>query len=178
MKIVVCAPAGVGKTELLDRITKSKFQTDYKLTVGVDIRTIDIELENEVYVLSVWDLGCTDRFEFVRSTFYKNADGAILIFDPEQPDTWNGLIEWRKELYQHAGQIPFLLVANKSELIEEHENDTEANFPREYANSENGIYVQVDMQNYYALTKGLEELVQKIIVSDAWVNKFKKKHPG
>jgi len=176
MKIVVCAPAGVGKTELLDRITKSNFQSDYKLTVGVDIRTIEIELVDEVYVLSVWDLGCSDRFEFVRSTFYKNADGAILIFDPGQPDTWNVLIEWHKELYQHAGEVPFLLVANKSELIEERRNGSDANFPCEYANTEGGIYAEVDSQKYSALIKGLEELVQKIIVGEAWVNKFKKKH--
>lgn len=173
LKIIVCAPAEVGKTELLRRITKSKFQTDYKLTVGVDIVTIDIELANATYVLSMWDLGCSPRFEFIRSTFYKNANGAIMIFDLSMAKTWDGVLEWYENVKKYSGDIPFLIVGNRLERVNEHGRGVKANITQNFGKSRGGIYIEVDSQNAGNLLVGLGSLVQKIVVSDPWLNKIK-----
>ena len=45
LKILLCGPAAVGKTSLIQQFIKSRFQSDYKLTVGVDILTKEVEYE-------------------------------------------------------------------------------------------------------------------------------------
>jgi len=45
LKILLCGPAAVGKTSLIHRFIKSKFERDYKLTVGVDILTKEVTYE-------------------------------------------------------------------------------------------------------------------------------------
>jgi len=67
------------KNRLVQQIVKNRFAANYKLTVGVDILTIDVEFQlSELATLSVWDIGSQQRFEFIRSTFYKGAAGVIL----------------------------------------------------------------------------------------------------
>ena len=72
LKVLLCGAAAVGKTSLVQRFIKNRFAANYKLTVGVDILTKDVEFRpSEVATLSIWDIGGQQRFEFIRSTFYK-----------------------------------------------------------------------------------------------------------
>ncbi|MHA1730579.1 MAG: Rab family GTPase, partial [Promethearchaeota archaeon] len=120
LKILLCGPAAVGKTSLIHRFIRSKFQADYKLTVGVDILTKDVEYApGELATLSIWDIGGQQRFEFIRSTFYKGAAGVLLVFDLSRAETWQQIQKWRNEVRQFAGDIPFVLIGNKVDLLEE-----------------------------------------------------------
>jgi len=79
LKVLLTGAAAVGKTSLVQRFIKNRFQANYKLTVGVDILTKDVEFRSgEIATLSIWDIGGQQRFEFIRSTFYKGAAGALL----------------------------------------------------------------------------------------------------
>ncbi len=56
LKILLCGPAAVGKTSLIYRFIKSKFASEYKLTVGVDILTKEVDYApGESATLSIWD---------------------------------------------------------------------------------------------------------------------------
>ena len=88
LKVLLCGSVISGKTELIKRFVNSRFQTDYKLTVGVDILTKDIELANDnICTLSIWDIGGQERFSFIRSTFYKGAAGAIIVLNKQSKET-------------------------------------------------------------------------------------------
>ncbi len=96
LKILLCGPAAVGKTSLIQRFIKSRFQSDYKLTVGVDILTKEVEYEEgKTATLSIWDIGGQERFSFIRTTFYKGASGVLLVFDLSRAATWDAIKNWR-----------------------------------------------------------------------------------
>lgn len=164
LKVLLCGPAGVGKTSLIHRFIKSRFQTDYKLTVGVDILTKDVELANsQIATLSIWDIGGQERFSFIRSTFYKGAAGVLLVFDLSRAATWDDIKNWRAEVKQFAGDIPFVLIGNKLDLLQDVGEVIDRDECREYAESQGSTYIETSAKNNIAVDDGFILLTEKII---------------
>ncbi len=109
LKVLLCGSNGE-KTKLINRFVQSKFQNDYKMTVGVDIFTKDVEIKNEKCTLSIWDIGTQDRFSYIRSTFYRGASCAIIIFDLSQDTSWDEIQAWYDEIRNNVGEIPVAFV--------------------------------------------------------------------
>jgi small GTP-binding protein len=160
LKILLCGPAGSGKTDLMMKIVQRRFQTDYKLTVGVDILTKDVVYDDiNTATLSIWDIGGQERFSFIRSTFYRGAAGTILVFDPNDTKQWEAVKNWRSEVKQYSGNIPFILIANNTQNLEVANRSEFKN----YAESENGLYYEVKSYKLDEIQEYLVDLVNKII---------------
>jgi len=164
LKVLLCGPAGVGKTSLIMRYIKSKFQTDYKLTVGVDILTKDVELANDnICTLSIWDIGGQERFSFIRSTFYKGAAGALLVFDLSRAATWDEIKNWRAEVKQFAGDIPFVLIGNKLDLLADVGEVIDRDEARAYAESQGSVYIETSAKDNTNVDVAFQTLTKRII---------------
>jgi len=162
-KVLLCGPAGVGKTSLIMRFIKSKFQSEYKLTVGVDILTKDVQLDNgQIVTLTLWDIGGQDRFAFIRSTFYRGAKGALLVFDLSRAATWDDIKNWRAEIKQFAGDIPFVLIGNKLDLIPDVGEVIDREQCRKYAESEGSLYIETSAKNNIRVDEAFKTLAQMI----------------
>ncbi|MFX1452704.1 MAG: GTP-binding protein, partial [Promethearchaeota archaeon] len=118
-KVLLLGDGAVGKTSTIQRFIRSKFAAEYKLTVGLDIMTKDIELDDGfLATLSIWDLGGQERFSFIRPTFYKGVNGALLIYDITRLDTFNSIKVWVSDLLKYAGPTPIVLLGNKVDLTD------------------------------------------------------------
>jgi small GTP-binding protein len=146
------------------RFIKSRFQTDYKLTVGVDILTKDVELENnQICTLSIWDIGGQERFSFIRSTFYKGAAGALLVFDLSRAATWDAIKNWRAEVRQFAGDVPFVLIGNKLDLLQDVGEVIDRDECRDYAESQNSVYIETSAKQNISVDDAFITLTDKIV---------------
>ncbi|MHA1719740.1 MAG: Rab family GTPase [Promethearchaeota archaeon] len=164
LKILLCGPAAVGKTSLIHRFIKSKFERDYKLTVGVDILTKEVMYEEgKNAVLSIWDIGGQERFSFIRTTFYKGASGVLLVFDLSRAATWDNVQNWRAEVKQFAGDIPFVLIGNKVDLIPEVGEVIDRDECQEYAEKEDSIYIETSAKEGTNVDEAFTELTRLII---------------
>ncbi len=120
LKVLLVGDGAVGKTSAVQRFIHSYFAANYKLTVGVDILTKDVEFEpGRIATLSIWDIGGQQRFQFIRNSFFKGASGVIAVFDITRYATFNpGIINWINEVRQFCGDIPIVLIGNKNDLEE------------------------------------------------------------
>lgn len=160
----MCGPAAVGKTSLIQRFIKSRFQSDYKLTVGVDILTKEVEYEaGKMATLSIWDIGGQERFSFIRTTFYKGASGVLLVFDLSRAATWDAIKNWRAEVKQFAGDIPFVLIGNKVDLIADVGEVVDRDECRRYAEEQNSIYIEASAKDGTNVDESFHELTRRII---------------
>ena len=164
LKVLLTGAATAGKTSLILKVVKNRFQADYKLTVGVDILTKNVEYrEGEVATLSIWDIGAQQRFEFIRSTFYKGVAGALLVFDLTREQTYNETIEWLTEIRQITGPIPFVLIGNNVHSLKLTETAVIREEAREFARKEGGIYIETSPTSIDIIEEAFHELTRRII---------------
>lgn len=123
MKVVMLGAFAVGKTSLVQRFVNSIFSEKYKTTLGVKIDKKTIELENQDVDLILWDLAGEDEFMKVRSSYLRGSSGAILVADGTRPETLDIAVELNHKVNREVGHIPFILLVNKSDLLNDWEID-------------------------------------------------------
>nr|MDO8110010.1 Rab family GTPase [Candidatus Sigynarchaeota archaeon] len=165
VKLLLCGPAAVGKTSLIKRFVKNAFQADYKLTIGVDILTKDVPMHNsEVATLSIWDIGGQKRFEFIRTTFYKGASGALLVFDLSRAETFTEVTrKWAEEIQRNCSAIPYILIGNKADLVEKVGRVMDPNEAKKWAQANNSIYIETSALGGQNVDEAFIEITERMI---------------
>jgi len=152
------------KNRVIQRIIKNRFTANYKLTVGVDILTKDVEFElNDFATLSLWDIGHQERFEFIRSTFYKGAAGLILFFDLTKEETFTEVRNWFIEIIQTTGNRPFLLIGNFINLLKQENNVLFRREVRGFAENEGGLYIETSPNEIDIVEDAICTFIRRII---------------
>ncbi len=87
------------------------------------MKTISIDTEDQGQLrvkLQIWDTGGQERFSSIRPMYYRGSLGALLIFDLTSYESFEHLPQWIEEVRSNIkSDVPFLLVGNKSDLLEE-----------------------------------------------------------
>nr|MDO8115765.1 Rab family GTPase [Candidatus Sigynarchaeota archaeon] len=165
LKLLLCGTAAVGKTSLIKRFVKNQFQADYKLTIGVDILTKDVGLRNgQAATLSIWDLGGQKRFEFIRTTFYKGASGALLVFDLTRPETWTEVTEkWYTEIQANCPAIPCVMIGNKVDLLEKLGRQIDPQICEQWALTHNSMYIETSALEGQNVDESFYEITERMV---------------
>ena len=142
-KIILIGPAACGKTSILTRFVHDKFKENYEYTMGVDYLSKEVEFSNNVARLTIWDIGGQERFRFLRNTFYKGANGALLVFDLSRAKTYEEMKDWIYEMKQLTHEsIPFVLVGNKVDLVEDVGRFEDKVDIKKFAKKQGSIYIE------------------------------------
>ncbi len=164
LKVILRGTSGLDKDSLIEKVVKNRFKANYKLTVGVDILTKDVEfMQGESATLSIWDIGEQHRFDFIRSLFYSGAAGAILIFDLTQEGTYTEVVKWFREITKSVGFIPFILIGNNIQLIKKRERANLREKAREFVRFKGGIYIETSPIGIDIVEDAISELTRRII---------------
>ncbi len=142
-KILCIGPAAVGKTSLLHRFVQGKFSERYEYTMGVDYLSKELEFSPKNHAtLTIFDLSGQERYKFLRNTFYKGASGALVVFDLTRADTFEKVKEWVAELKILAGDVPFVLIGNKSDLLKDVGNVIDKDAVGKFVEENTSIYIE------------------------------------
>ena len=123
LKIILIGEASVGKTCILGRYIDNKFEENTKCTINVEkkAKSIVVDLHTSVK-MNIWDTAGQERYRGVTKQYYRDCDGAIIVFDLSSKKTFESLPNWFKELNENAPKtIVHLILGNKSDLTNERE---------------------------------------------------------
>jgi small GTP-binding protein len=116
LKVCLLGEAGVGKTSLLYRYMEDKFRTDFKSTLGVNLLKKTVKIDDKNIAAQVWDLGGQDSFKKLRKLYLEGADGALVVFDVTNQESFDKLDDWVSIFREVHGSKPLILIGNKIDL--------------------------------------------------------------
>ena len=122
-KICMLGGFGVGKTSLVSRFVSSIFSDTYLTTVGVKIDKKKVSIEAGETTLMLWDIYGQDEFQTVRDSYLRGASGYLLVADGTRHATLETAVALQQQAESVVGQVPFLLLLNKSDLDREWQVD-------------------------------------------------------
>ncbi|XP_064798034.1 ras-related protein Rab-18-B-like isoform X3 [Oncorhynchus masou masou] len=115
LKILIIGESGVGKSSLLLRFTDDTFDPELAATIGVDFKVKTISVDGNRAKLAIWDTAGQERFRTLTPSYYRGAQGVILVYDVTRRDTFTKLDNWLNELetYCTRNDLVKMLVGNK-----------------------------------------------------------------
>ncbi|UCG68678.1 MAG: GTP-binding protein [Thermoplasmata archaeon] len=125
-KILLIGDAAVGKTSLVKRYVVNKFDDKYIVTIGSKVTAKAIHFENEgetVHMkLQIWDILGQKGYKKLLNSSFRGTAGVFLVADITRRETLDSLENyWLPNLLNIVGNIPFIILANKSDLINQAE---------------------------------------------------------
>ena len=118
---IILGDSGTGKTAFVRRWNEGfvnlNSPTMYP-TVGVDVHNKWIRVDNTDVKLSVWDTAGQERYRSMWKSIYRRCQGAIIMFDVTNRESFSNVEYWLKELEKEAGDdLAVILVGNKVDEV-------------------------------------------------------------
>ena len=92
-KVVITGDSSCGKTKILQRFCNNSFDSPSKATIGVEFISKLVELnDGDTRVrLQIWDTAGSEKYRSMTVNHYRNAVGALLVYDISNQESFNNL---------------------------------------------------------------------------------------
>ena len=98
VKIISIGNSEVGKSCIIKRYCEKRFVPKYLQTIGIDYGVTKVNLKDREVKVNIFDMSGHVVFHEVRNEFYKDTQGAILVFDVTDRSSFDSLDDWINEM--------------------------------------------------------------------------------
>ncbi|KAK3597304.1 hypothetical protein CHS0354_010935 [Potamilus streckersoni] len=152
-KVVLLGEGCVGKTSVVLRYVENKFNDKHLTTLQASFLNKRLNIGGKRVNLAIWDTAGQERFHALGPIYYRDSNGAILVYDITDEDSFQKVKNWVKELRKMLGSDICLCIAgNKIDL--EKERHVSVDEAESYAASVGAKHFHVSAK----LNKGIEEM--------------------
>lgn len=175
-KLILIGNSSVGKTCIFKKINTGIFVEKSISTIGVDRRTLyfDIQVtEGDKQVtkrceINLWDTAGQERFRSITSSYYKAAQGLILLYDITKKESFEDLEKWItsiKDSLSDDKKYLIVLLGNKLDLVEGDPSTREVTLEEAKAKAEEcGMFFGGECSAKDFTDEQLKELFTKFII--------------
>lgn len=164
VKLLLIGNASVGKSSLLLRFSDEQWlpEDEASATIGVDFRVHKMEVNGRKVKLSIWDTAGQERFRTITSSYYRGAQGIILVYDVANRETFEALPKWFSEIDTYVSiTVPKIIVGNK--VDKENSRQVPTAEGSNFASRQNALFVEASAKTAIGVRNVFEELVARIL---------------
>ena len=164
-KYIIIGDTGVGKSCLLLQFTDKRFQPVHDLTIGVEFGARLVNIDQNQIKLQIWDTAGQESFRSITRSYYRDAAGALLVYDITRRESFNHLNRWLEEARQNGNpNMTIMLIGNKSDL--EHRRAVSAKEGEAFAQENGLVFLETSAKSAanveMAFIKTAEHIYEKI----------------
>ncbi|KAL8619272.1 DnaJ subfamily C member 27 [Nucella lapillus] len=103
VKIISMGNAEVGKSCIIKRYCEKRFVSKYLATIGIDYGVTKVPVRDRDVKVNIFDMAGHPIFYEVRNEFYRDSQGAIIVFDVCNRTSFESLDFWVQEMRNEIG---------------------------------------------------------------------------
>lgn len=152
-KVVLLGEGRVGKTSILLRYVRGEFDDRQQSTIQASYLDKKVKVKNQDIHLSIWDTAGQERYHSLGPIYYREADGALLVYDITDTESFEKVKKWVTELYKIVKRknISVVIAGNKCDL--EKRRAVNKQQVEEYAQSVGAVHIETSAKQ----NKGIED---------------------
>ncbi len=185
VKLLLIGNSSVGKSSLLLRFSDETWlpEDEASATIGVDFRVHRLTLRNGKQVkLSIWDTAGQERFRTITASYYRGAQGVVLVYDVSSRESFEALPRWVGEMETYLGTVAEgpvrVVVGNKVDkvriyttycsvltltLFQEFSREVSTAEGRAFAERIGSLFVEASAKTSIGVNEAFTEVVERII---------------
>lgn len=99
------------------RVIRRQFTNQLPSTLGVDFHVKTVNVDGRNVALQLWDTAGQERFRSLCKSYFRRADGAILVYDVCAEQSFLRVRDWIETIKESTERsIPIILVGNKVDM--------------------------------------------------------------
>ena len=119
-KLLIIGDSGVGKSCFLLQFIDGDFKEDHNVTIGVEYGAKTVQAAGKNIKLQIWDTAGQESFRAITRSFYRNANGVVLMYDLTLLESFENLEDWLREIRLNSDpDAVVFLVGNMLDLADE-----------------------------------------------------------
>ncbi|PCH34637.1 ras-domain-containing protein [Wolfiporia cocos MD-104 SS10] len=164
VKLLLIGNSSVGKSSLLLRFSDEQWlpEDESSATIGVDFRVHKMEVKGKRVKLSIWDTAGQERFRTITSSYYRGAQGIILVYDVANRESFEALPRWFSELETYVSKsVVKIIVGNK--VDKEFSRQVSYSEGQAFAKRMNSLFVEASAKTAIGVREAFQEVVENIL---------------
>lgn len=163
-KVVLLGEGRVGKTSILLRFVRGEYDDKQITTMQASYLEKTIKVGSQQVKLSVWDTAGQERFHALGPIYYRDANGALLVYDITDKESFVKVRNWVKELRRIVGdKIAINIAGNKFDL--EKNRSVDRDEAEKYAAGVGATHMHTSAKQNKNLDEIFADLAKKIIAA-------------
>ena len=112
--------------------------------------------------MQIWDTAGQEKFRNINTSYYKGANGILVVYDITNKETFDGLTSWLIEIEKNSSKDVYkLLIGNKNDL--EDKRQISYNEGKEFASINGMEFFETSAKTAYKVQEAFELLTKDII---------------
>jgi internalin A len=114
-KLLLIGQGSVGKTSLIERLIRNKYDKNQPQTDGLNVQTWNVQVNSKDIRLNVWDFGGQEIYHATHQFFLTKRSLYLLVCNCRTSEEENRIEYWLKLIESFGGQSPVIIVGNKKD---------------------------------------------------------------
>lgn len=156
ISITILGETSVGKTCINNVFLGIEFFEEHLTTVGLEKMDALITIESgETIKLKIWDTAGQERFRSISSNSLKSSQGAIVVFDLTNRESFEKVEDWLTQIRNYSTKIVIGLFGNKCDLEEREVTQEEIDI---LCQKEDLIYFETSAKKNIGIKEGFNKI--------------------